>query len=317
MELRHLRYFIAVAEHLHFGRAAQVLRTAQPSLSQQIRNLEREVGVPLLERDRHHVRLTAAGYAFLGEARALVSRSERSIALARETAAGRLGTVRVAFPVAALGTPLIHTLQAFAAERPNVALSARVLSDRDQLEELIAERIDAAFGHEVSAGEASALGLKCEPVLATRLVVALPRRHGLAERDRLRVEELRGERLLALDRRAYPVLFARVLDLCGTRGYDPPSMQEVADETALIALVGAGLGVALVPSGLGVLRPADVVFRPLSPAATIRLAVYTRADSPNTALREFLAVGYASTTPPNHIPTRVAASTRRQRAAPR
>jgi DNA-binding transcriptional LysR family regulator len=289
MELRHLRYFVAVAEHLHFGRAANELRTAQPSLSQQIRKLEDELGVRLLERDRHTVRLTPAGIAFLGEARALIARSERSVLLARAAASGNLGHLRVAFSFLAMG-PLLRTgIRGFSMSHPSVTLSIRIGGDRALIDELLAERIDVALAQSLPPGEAAALGLRQAPHGTYHVTCALGAGHRLAERAEVRVDDLRGERLLTYERRLNPELYARVLELCGAAGYDPPSIQEVADEAALLVLCSAGLGVALVPASWNVLCVAGTRFCPIAPSAPeLGISVYWRTDTGNASLPAFV-----------------------------
>jgi len=290
VELRHLRYFVAVADHLHFGRAAAALRTAQPSLSQQIRKLERELGVDLFERSRHVVRLTPAGQAFLREARDLVARSERSIALAREAAAGSFGTVRLGFSLASLGHALLDGLHRFAVAQPLVALEPACAPDRVLIQTLHAGRLEAAFAQTRPEGESNALGLGQAPHGTYRLAAVVPRRHALAGGAEIDLAALRGERLLAYARTLDEELYARVLEACGDGGYDPPSIQEVGDETALLASCSAGFGVAVVPQPWDALRVEGAVFRALNPAPReIGISLFWRIDALGGPLDSFLA----------------------------
>jgi DNA-binding transcriptional LysR family regulator len=289
MELRHVRYFVAVAEHLHFGQAARALHIAQPSLSRQIRDLEREIGVPLFERSRHRVQLTAAGFAFLEEARVLISRSDRSISLAREAAEGRIGTIRVGFSLSALGPALIESFRSFSARYPNLTIRAKMLSSRDQFAQLAADQIDVGFAHAFPASE-SPTGLGCTPVMSTRLVVAIARRHRLAERQAVLLTDLRGERLLVLSSDADSALSLQVRQLCSAVGYEPPVSQELDDEGALLALVGAGLGAAIVPHSWVTLNLSEVATLALEPATDVAVGFYRLAKNANPSLHAFLRV---------------------------
>lgn len=290
MELRHLRYFVAVAEHLHFGRAAHALQTAQPSLSQQIRQLERDVGVALLERSRHAVKLTPAGEIFLDEARALIGRAERSIALARDATEGSVGRVRLGFSLAALGATLVEGLRRFSAAQPSVALAPATAADRALIDDLLGERLDVAIAQTRPHGELAALGLQQRPFGGYRLAVALSHRHPLASRIELGVAALRGERLLLYARRLNEDLYASVLALCGEGGYGPPSMQEVEGEAALLVLCSAGFGAAIVPQPWDALGIVGCVFRPLVPEPPeIGLSVVWRSDARGGAVAAFVA----------------------------
>jgi DNA-binding transcriptional LysR family regulator len=290
MELRHLRVFLAVAEYLHYGRAARALGVAQPSVSQQIRSLEKELDVELFERNRHGVRLTPAGEAFVSEARSLIARAERSVALVREVAHGNVGRLRLGCSLSALGAATLNGIRRFTRDHPAVSLSMTTLGDRAGVDELLGERLEAVLCEDMPAGEASVLGLRRRPLDTSPLVAAIPKHHPLRRRATVAIKDLRGERLLIADRRAHPRLFRYVLEVCGTNGYEPPVLHEVVEETALIALVASGLGLALVPNAWRALQIDGIAFEPLaSPETRFATAAFWRSDTANAALQPFLA----------------------------
>ena len=187
MELRHLRYFVAVAEELHFSRAAARLHIAQPPLSQQIRHLERELGVALFNRTRRHVELTAAGRAFLDESRRVLLQAERAARIAQRAGRGEIGQLAVAFVPSADLDLLPRVLRAWSARFPDVELDLQALLPVAQLEALAGGRIQVGLVRlPVTAG--SEVIVEC--IESEPLVAALPLRHRLAKRARVRVADL-------------------------------------------------------------------------------------------------------------------------------
>jgi LysR family transcriptional regulator, hca operon transcriptional activator len=208
VELRHLRYFVAVAEELNFTRAAARLRTAQPSLSQQIRRLEGEVGVQLLERTNRRVQLTAAGRAFLREARELLNHADRAVQAAVRADAGQMGTLSVGVMPAAEIQILPRILPAVASRLPDVKLSLHSVPFADTLAGLRNQSLDVSF----LWAPIEEPDLKTYEVLKQRVLVALPAGHPLARLSRVPLERLREFPCVAPSRRAPPPL----LDLIGT-----------------------------------------------------------------------------------------------------
>jgi DNA-binding transcriptional LysR family regulator len=288
MEIRHLRYFVAVAEHLHFGAAARALHTAQPSLSQQIRRLEAELGVELLERDRHGVSLTAAGYAFLGEARDVIARAERSVAIARDVAGGQSGRIRLACGPGAFGARLSATLRRFTIEHPGVAVEVNILADAASVQALVEERVDVALVYEMPPSEARTQALSNIRFASDELALAVPCGHALASRCPVASSDLRGLRLLLPSAQTYPALHRTVREVYAGLGDDAPVIQQVDDPIALIGLIAAGVGCALVPHDWTRLKPETARIVPLGFwAPSVMLAAYRRTDRRHAALELF------------------------------
>ena len=281
MELRHLRYFLAVAEELHFRRAAERLHMSQPPLSQQIRALEDELGVQLLDRDRRGVALTPAGAAFREEAKAILDSVDHAVELTRRVAHGEVGRLRVAFVGTAMYGRLPELLRAFRAERPEVELRLRELGTAVQLEALRAGRIDVGF---VRVPEAELDGIRAEVIDREDVVAVLPGGHPLASRDDLALTELRDEAFVLLARRQAPGLYDATVLAMAQAGGVPRVVQEVAEVQTAIGLVAAGVGLTLVPASVGAQVRGEVVARPLRapvPQVELRIAV---ADGPRDAL---------------------------------
>jgi DNA-binding transcriptional LysR family regulator len=277
MELRTLRYFIALAEELHFGRAAQRLAITQPPLSLALRALEEELGVVLVARTRRRVALTHAGTTFLAEARAVLARTVDAALLAQAAARGEVGRLRIGFMTASVFTLLPPVLREFAARRPGVRLELRELTLPQQIAALRAGDIDAGF---VRPPVADA-DLDSEALLAEPLRVALPSGHRLAAARRIRCARLATEPFVMFQRAPGLVLHDLVLGFCLQQGFVPRVAQEASQTHAVVGLVSAGIGVALVPASAEKLRLRGVEFRPLaekSPAVGTSLA-WRRADA--------------------------------------
>jgi DNA-binding transcriptional LysR family regulator len=292
MELRHLRYFVAVAEELHFHRAAQRLHISQPPLSQQIRALERELGVTLLSRNRRRVALTAAGEGFLDDARSILAAVERASERARGIARGSLGTLAIGFVGSAMFSPkLPQILREFRARHPDVELVLRELPTTVQLAALAAGELDVG----VIRGPVDVTELDGQLELMTiqreRLVAALPADHPLAARRRLRPQDLRGESFVILTRREAPGLYAGLAAAMGDAGGLPDDVLEVAEMQTIISLVAGGFGVSLVPASVGQVDRSGVTFRPIAgPTPTIELEIAWRPGADSPVRDEFLSV---------------------------
>jgi len=276
MELRHLRYFVAVAEELHFSRAAARLHIAQPPLSQQIRHLERELGVALFNRTRRHVELTAAGRAFLDESRRVLLQAERAARIAQRAGRGEIGQLAVAFVPSADLDLLPRVLRAWGARFPDVELDLQALLPVAQLEALAGGRIQVGLVRlPVAAG--SEVIVEC--IQSEPLVAALPLRHRLAKRARVRVADLAGDTMMMFPRQVAPGYYDMLISAFRGAGFTPRVFHPASMQTNL-ALVSAGLGVSLLPASIRNLRRTGVVYRPLaSPVPRVELAVaYRRHD---------------------------------------
>jgi DNA-binding transcriptional LysR family regulator len=265
MELRHLRYFVAVAEELHFGRAAERLHIAQPPLSRQIRDLEREVGTPLFERVPRGVELTAAGRAFLPEARLTLAQAERAQRTAQRAARGEIGRLRVAFVEAATYSGILpDVLGFFRMHLPNIGLSLFEMTSLQQGDAFREGRIDLGILHSPPAD--AERWLHVEPIYADPLVAAIPESHRLAGRParaRLALADLAAEPFVLPPRSLNAAVYDDVIARCRAAGFSPRVVQEAVGWHTLVGLVAAGVGVAFVPRSLALLRRPGVDFRPV------------------------------------------------------
>lgn len=285
MELRHLRYFVAVAEELHFGRAATRLHMAQPPLSQQIRRLEQEIGVRLLDRSQpRRVRLTEAGRIFLAEARRILEQSHRAVQTAQSVHRGEMGHLSVGFVGSATYRILPSALRIFRDQFPRVDVSLRPLTTAQQVQALHDAQIDVGFVRPpVSSGE-----VRLVTLLRETHVVALPDVHPLAALRRVPVTRLAGERFVLLARPMIPILYDQIIDLCRGAGFCPTVTQEAQQLQTVVCLVAAGVGVAFVPESVRGLRLPGVVYRPLLEAApSTELALAWRHEDVSATLLAF------------------------------
>jgi DNA-binding transcriptional LysR family regulator len=287
MELRHLRYFVAVAEERHFGRAATRLHMAQPPLSQQIRNLEGELGVVLLRRTTRRVDLTAAGEAYLARAREILVSVDEAGAEAGRVAEGLVGRVVIGCVGSATYSVLPALARTLRRELPGIDFAFRgEMLVPDQVAALLAGRIDLALLRP-PVDEAA---LRVMTLRRESLIVALPEAHPLAARDRLTVADLRDEELIVHVGRGRSVMHSVVTSLCREAGFEPRVRHEVAETSTLVTFVAAGLGVAVVPEPVAALGVAGATYRPLAGPARVDLAAATRADDESAALGRALAV---------------------------
>ncbi len=290
MELRHLRYFVAVAEELHFRRAAERLHVSQPPLSQQIRALERELGVELFSRNRRRVELTAPGRALLGRAREILAAVDDAVETTRRVARGEAGELAVGFVGSAMYGALPDVLREFRGMRPGVALRLRELPTGAALDALAEGRIDVGV---VRPAQVDA-GIALDVVAREAVVVALPEAHRLAGRRRLALRDLAGEDFVLLARREAPGLRAAIDAL----GAEPHEVQEVAEVRTVLGLVAAGVGVSLVPEAVAGAERAGVRFLPLAGRApTVDLALAWREDDGSPALAAFRELAHARMAP--------------------
>jgi LysR family transcriptional regulator, benzoate and cis,cis-muconate-responsive activator of ben and cat genes len=284
MELRQLQYFFVVAQELSFTRAAKKLGVSQPPLSYQIANLEAELGCKLFHRTTRSVELSEAGNALLPHVRAVLDRLEQARAHLAQVAQGFEGSVKIGLSGSHFLGPLPHFIAKFRAARPKVDIALHEMMPADHLQALREGAVDISLSR----------GFSREPALDARLlwadevIAVLPVAHRLAGRKRIRLKELREEALVML--RADSSLYARrIFDALVAEGFIPRVVQYVIEIPAMVNLVAAGLGVALVPASLARVRKGDVVLCQLSDA---RLSgdVYalTRAGEAQPAVVEFL-----------------------------
>lgn len=288
MEIRHLRYFVAVAEELNFTRAAAKLRTAQPSLSQQIRQLEKLVGVQLLDRSRHHVALTNAGRVFLQQARDILSRVEHARRLARRAADGRAGDLSVGtFPSA--DVRILPALRPLVAEHmPDLRLILHSKYAVDPVEGLRSGTLDVAF----MRGPVDAEGLESCELLREQLVIVMPAHHPLATRRRVPVKSLDDLPCITLDRSLSPPLHDAAAALYREAKIRMHAVSSADNVLGHLKLVQEGLGFALLPDSITALLPPGVTFKPLDHGVAQTLSVVAAWKSGNSSrlVREFIDI---------------------------
>jgi DNA-binding transcriptional LysR family regulator len=287
MELRHLRYFVAVADELHFGRAALRVNTSQPSLSQQIRDLERELKVDLFLRTKRHVELTPAGKRFLQEARGILQSAQRAAGLAREAARGERLKLAVGISPETDWIFLGKSLRLFAEHAPAVEVVFQNLTPEEQVAALQGGGIDVGFVGLPLEAE----GLITESTDRVRLVMALPSNHPMARKKELRLEELSKEAYVLWPKHLSPGSYDQMLSVFRQAGFGPPIVMEggIPSTRTVLGMVATGLTIALVDPVLEQMSASPVVFRPLAGPGvfTERGVIYRRGD-PSSILASFL-----------------------------
>ncbi|MGY2046698.1 LysR family transcriptional regulator [Methylobacterium sp. JK268] len=288
MEFRHFRYVLAAAEELHFTRAAQRLGVAQPALSQQIRQLEDELGTQLFHRLTRGVELTEAGRAFLPFARAALAASEEGAAAARRAAKGELGELRIGFTSSASFNPIVTgTIGRFRDAYPEMDLALQEQVTTVLLRSLREGRIQLAF---VRAAADETEGLRRTALPDEPLWAALPAKHALAGEERLDLAALAAESFIVYPRVNGRLLYDAIVAACGRAGFSPHIVQEAPQMASTVNLVAAGVGVALVPASMRQIRAPGVAYLRLAePAPTAALALVQGPDLlVTTAVRNFI-----------------------------
>jgi DNA-binding transcriptional LysR family regulator len=264
MELRHLRYFRAVAEELHFGRAAERLHIAQPPLSQQIRQLEREIGVNLLTRSTRKVELTPAGEAYLERVIGVLDAVDDAGNQARRIATGVEGHLAIGCVGSATYSVLPQLVRALRDEVPHLEVSIRgEMLAPAQLVALLAGDIDIALLRPPVDNPA----VRCEVLRRDRLIAALPADHPLASHNQVRIGDLRDEDFIVHSGQGRSVMSGVLAAACADAGFSPRIRHEAAETSTLVTLVAAGLGVAVVPAPTADLDVAGVTYRLLEPSS--------------------------------------------------
>ncbi|MHB2019171.1 MAG: LysR family transcriptional regulator [Candidatus Xenobia bacterium] len=286
LQLRHLRYFVTVAEELHFGRAAERLHIAQPPLSQQIRQLEDYLGVRLFERTRRKVELTDAGRIFLDEARRTLSQAQQAVQSAQQAGRGQVGRLEIGFAPSAPFNILPSILKTYRERFSKVTLVLHEMTTTEQVEGLRHGTIDVGFVRLPVEDDS----LATEVALREPLVAALPEAHRLAPRSRIQLKQLAAEPFLMFPRQVGPGLYDQILGLCFQAGFSPKVTQEASQMPTIIGLVGAGFGVALVPASVQNIHGSGVVFRPLQNSSVVELGIATRREEASAVLRSFLQI---------------------------
>lgn len=285
MELRHLRAFVVVAEELNFRRAAARLQMTQPPLSQQIKRLEREVGVELLRRTTRHVTLTGAGAAFLTEARRALQAAQAAPEAARQAAAGQTGVVRLGFSGPTSHEVLVLMTRKFREHRPHVRLEILgPVFGGEMVGRLGRDEVDAGLIRLPVAGS----GLQVRELTRHRITVALPTEHPLATRREVGVLDLRDEPVVSHPTNRGAGIVALIHRAFLKHGTSPNLVQEAPDTHTILSLVGAGVGIGFVPASAAHLKVPGVVLLPVSDIPPLPLALAWRKNDPNPALHALI-----------------------------
>ncbi|MEU9152903.1 LysR substrate-binding domain-containing protein [Streptomyces sp. NPDC048417] len=285
MELRQIRYFLALAEECHFGRAATRLHVAQPALSQQIKQLEKELRTTLFTRSTRHVALTEAGHHLLEHARTLVAEEERARRHMTELADGHAGRVSTGFIGTATYDLLPQVARTVRARLPRITMDLRgELLTPDLVDGLLAGTYDLA----VLRGPADHEDIRTTPLRSESLLAVLPSHHPLAARRRISLKALADEPFVIHSSRSS--MYGRVLAACRRAGFQPTSLMEVGETATLVVFVAAGHGVALVPSPVQSLRLASVAYVPLTQTESVDLVLASHARRTTPATDQVAAV---------------------------
>jgi DNA-binding transcriptional LysR family regulator len=288
MELRHIRYFLAVAEERHFTRAAAKIGIGQPPLSQQIKDLEAEVGTPLFHRVAHGAKLTEAGKAFLTGISEMPSLAERAAMAARRAARGETGSLRVGFTAsAAFNVVVPSAIRSFRRAYAEVHLTLEEANTTRLVAGLQEGSLDAVFLRPDAPGSED---LQLRLLSEEPMLVALPEGHPLARRKKIDLEMLRDDVFLLFPREIGPTLYDTVVEACRQAGFEPTIGQLVPQIASVVNLVAAELGVSVVPASMGQLGVKGVVYRSIAGQSPVaRLALAYRRGETSTVVRNFIA----------------------------
>jgi DNA-binding transcriptional LysR family regulator len=287
---RLLSQFIAVAEELHFGRAAARLHMAQPPLSQAIKNLEEIVGVQLLARSKHSVSLTPAGRAFLEEARELIAHGQRAIDTARRASEGLTGRITIGFMGSVSYELLPRILREFRTQFPAIHVDLREQTSVEQIESLHASKIDLGI---VRVPLNNAADLNMRTIEVERFIAVLPRDHRLAASRSLRLEDLAEAPFMIFPADKSPSLHAKFLMACDEAGFSPRIAHEAWQMASMVSLVAAGMGVALLPAQVRNSPHPGVVYKDLdndSERLELKIAAAWRPDNISAGVHSMLSV---------------------------
>lgn len=284
MELKQLRCFLAVAEHLHFGHAAEAVFLSQPALSLQIRALEEEIQVPLFLRDRHKTQLTPAGEALIEDAQVILERSARAVQHARQATLGEVGTLHVGFISTAAALLIPPVVKEFRRRYPGVNLELRNVLTEDQIAQLLERKIDVGFLR---------VPINAPPEIVTKVVhsepfvLLVPVGHRLAGRKPYTMADLRSEDFIVYTRKLAAGFHDRIMGILNASGFSPKVAQTVSEMYTLISLVAAGQGVAIAPASIQLHNTKGVAARRLpvkTDKSEIAMAYNNKNISPAASL---------------------------------
>ena len=282
MELRQLKYFVAVAEELNFRRAAEKLYMQQPPLSRQIRQLETELGVELFYRTKRSVSLTEAGQAFLDEARLTLAQAQRAVNAVQSKTSNRL---TIGFSICAFDRIIPELIQKFRQQYPETQVNLTEMTKERQIQALLNDRIDLGFCYApITQTELKSLTILSEP-----LAVVLPLNHPLAEREQIELRSLYAESFILCPKDIKPDVRQQIIQLCIQAGFQPQIAREVSPPEVQLRLVESGMGISLITASSERRHNAKVVYRPLvEPVPVLKIAAVWHEDRKSLALSNFI-----------------------------
>lgn len=283
MELRQLKYFVAVAEELNFRRAAEKLYIQQPPLSRQIRQLETELGVDLFHRTKRSVSLTTAGEAFLDEARLTLAQAQRAVNTVRQTRT--TSKLTIGFSICAFDRVLPEIIKTFRQQYPEHLVDLIEMSKQKQVQALLNNQIDVGFCYApITQSELTSLTIVSEP-----LVVVLPLEHRLVERKQIELRSLHAESFVMCPKHLKPDAREQILQLCNSLGFTPNVIQEASPPEVLLRLVELGMGISLIAANCETKHKAKVIYRPLvDPVPMLKIAAVWHDKQQSLAKSHFI-----------------------------
>jgi DNA-binding transcriptional LysR family regulator len=288
MDLRHLRYFVAVAEALSFTKGAERLRLAQPSLTRQIKDLEEEIGVRLLDRTKQKVSLTDEGRSFLMDAKRVLNLAEDIVESVQRLSRREISALNIGYVANLFYDLLPVTLASFQRSYPTVSINLFDMTCGDQFRAIEEGRIDLGF---VGLREAiQERGFQFRSIASHRVVAALPRDHPVASKPAVKLKELEPMFFIGMSESSYPGYRGWLTETCQRVGFSPRVLQDADIERTVIQSVAAGLGVALLPEQVRKLPHERVVFRPLKPAVATESCIAWKRGNPSAALQAYVQI---------------------------
>ena len=287
MELRQLRYFLAVAEEMNFSRAAERLQIAQPPLSRQIHQLEMELGVELFYRTKRQIQLTETGRVFLEEARQILERVDQGLVTVERANRGEIGQLVVGFEGSSTYDVIPVSLKVYRERFPNVDLAVYAMTTEEQFQALLDGRIQVGF----MVSPLKNKHLTLDPILREPLVLALPESHPLATQSQVRVRDLEGESFIMFHRHRGCGLYDNAIAVCRQAGFSPRVIQEADEMQVILGFVAAELGIALLSASVQQFQRPGVTYRALLPATPeVVLTLAWQHTNQSPVLQAFIQV---------------------------
>lgn len=287
IELRHLRYFVAVAQELNFGRAAKRLKITQPSLSRQIQKLERELAVKLFERLPSQIQLTQAGELFLVEAQQILAKVEQGIKVIQRANRGEIGQLKIGFQGSAVYDLIPNSIRAFRSSFPNVDVMIQLMGTKEQISALENNQLDLGF----VVPPIHHRNLMVETIFQEPIVVVLPENHPLANKTEITIADLGDEPLILASRDRGCGLFEQIFNLYYQADLRPNIIYAAREMQVMLGFVAAGMGISLLPAYVQSLQRLGIVYRSLKPhAPVVELAIAYQNNNYQPTLQAFLAI---------------------------